>query len=257
MFLCSDEACLSLLQILLPLPPSLTLPIPMEPALPIVISLGGSLIAPPTGINTDFLQSFRRLILEEMKKGKRFIFVTGGGATARVYMHAAKEVAPLEEEDMDWLGIHATRINAHLMRTVFREYAHPVVCKDPRRKMRWTSEILIGAGWRPGWSTDYIAARLAHLYGAKEIINLTNIERVYDKDPAKHVDAVPFDRIEWKEFRKIVGTKWSPGLNAPFDPVASTFAAKHKLKVIIAKGTDLMNLKKILDGKAFVGTTIE
>jgi uridylate kinase len=54
-----------------------------------------------------------------------------------------------------------------------------------------------------------------------------------------------------------VGTKWSPGLNAPFDPIASTFAAKHELKVIIAKGTDLMNLKKILEGKSFLGTTIE
>lgn len=229
----------------------------MQSSAPIVISLGGSLVAPPTGINTDFLKAFRSLITEEVKKGKRFILIIGGGATARVYMHAAKEVVPLEEEDMDWLGIHATRINAHLLRTVFRDLAHPVVCKDPRRKMQWTSEILIGAGWRPGWSTDYIAARLAYLYKAEQIINLTNIERVYDKDPGKHVDAVPFDHIEWKEFRKIVGTKWSPGLNAPFDPIASTFAAKHELKVIIAKGTDLMNLKKILEGKSFLGTTIE
>jgi uridylate kinase len=46
-------------------------------------------------------------------------------------------------------------------------------------------------------------------------------------------------------------------LNAPFDPIASTFGAKHKLKVVIAKGTDLMNLKKILESKPFVGTTIE
>jgi len=224
---------------------------------PIVISLGGSLIAPPMGINTDFLKAFRRLVTEEVKKGKRFIFITGGGSTARIYMHAAKEVAPLEEEDMDWLGIHATRINAHLLRTVLREFAHPVVCKDPRRKMKWTKPILTAAGWKPGWSTDYIAVRLAKLYDASTIVNLTNVERVYDKDPAKHVDAVPFDRIEWKEFRKIVGTKWSPGLNAPFDPIASTFAAKNKLKVIIAKGTDLMNVKKILEGKSFVGTTIE
>jgi uridylate kinase len=229
----------------------------MEHAPPIVLSLGGSLVAPPTGINTDFLTAFRHLILEELKVGKRFILIVGGGATARVYMHGAKEVAPLETEDMDWLGIHATRINAHLLRTIFREHAHPVVCKNPSRKMNWSKSMLIAAGWKPGWSTDYIAVRLARLYGATEVVNLTNVERVYDKDPSKHLDAVPFDHIPWHEFRKIVGTKWSPGLNAPFDPVASTFAAKQKLKVIIAKGTDLMNLKKILDGKSFLGTTIE
>lgn len=229
----------------------------MEPSAPIVISLGGSLIAPPTGINTEFLKAFRHLISEEVKKGKRFIFMIGGGSTARIYMHAAKEVAPLEEEDMDWLGIHATRINAHLLRTVFRAHAHPVVLKDHRRRMPYSKAILIGAGSRPGRSTDDGAVRLAKLYGAEMVINLTNVERVYDKDPAKHMDAVPFDRISWHDFRKIVGKKWSPGLNAPFDPIASTFAAKHKLKVIIAKGTDLMNLKKILDGQSFVGTTIE
>ncbi len=229
----------------------------MEQVPPIVISLGGSLIAPPTGINTDFLKAFRHLILQEVDQGKRFIFMIGGGSTARVYMHAAKEVAPLEAEDMDWLGIHATRINAHLLRTVFRVQAHPVVLKNYQKRLLYSKPILIGAGWRPGRSTDDGAVRLAKIYGAKMVINLTNIEHVYDKDPAKHMDAVSFDHISWHDFRKIVGKKWSPGLNAPFDPVASTFAAKHGLTVVIAKGTDLMNLKKILDGQPFIGTTIE
>lgn len=228
----------------------------MEPIAPIVISLGGSLIAPPTGIDVDFLKAFRHLITEEVKQGKRFIFIIGGGSTARIYMHAAKEVAPLEHEDMDWLGIHATRINAHLLRTIFRGHAHRVVVKHPSRSIKWTQPILIAAGWKPGRSTDDGAVRLAKHYGASMVVNLTNVERVYDKDPAKHIDAVPFDRISWHDFRKIVGTKWSPGMNAPFDPIASTYAAKHHLKVVIAKGVDLMNLKKILDGKAFLGTTI-
>lgn len=224
---------------------------------PIVISLGGSLVAPPTGINTDFLKAFRHLILDEIKHGKRFIFIVGGGAVCRVYINAAKDVTEVESEDMDWLGIHVTRLNAHLLRTVFRSVAHPVIVKDHSRAIHWNKSLLIGAGWKPGRSTDDGAVRLAKLYGATTVINLTNVERVYDKDPAKHVDAQPFDRISWHDFRKIVGTKWSPGLNAPFDPIASAFAQKNKLKVIIAKGTDLMNLKKILEGKSFLGTVIE
>ncbi|GEM_PF-46679 len=229
----------------------------MDKPLPIVISLGGSLVVPPTGIDTDFLHAFRKIILQEIKGGKRFILIVGGGTTARVYMHAAKEVAPLQPVDMDWLGIHATRINGHLLRTVFRAVAHEVMIKDPRRRAPWTESVLVAAGWKPGRSTDDIAVRLAHLYGAEMIVNLTNIERVYDKDPAKYLDAVPFDRIAWSDFRKIVGKKWSPGSNAPFDPIASTLAARWKMKVVIAKGTDLANLKKILDNKPFIGTTIE
>ncbi len=228
----------------------------MDHPAPIVISLGGSLIVPPTGISTEFLKAFRHLILQELKKGRRFIFIVGGGSTARLYMQAAKEVSPLVEDDMDWLGIHATRINAHLLRTIFRDEAHKVVIKNPGRAVRWTHPILVAAGWKPGRSTDDGAVRLAKQYNAAMVINLTNVERVYDKDPAKHMDAVPFDRISWHDFRKIVGTKWSPGMNAPFDPIASTYAAKHHLKVVIAKGTDLMNLKKILDGESFFGTTI-
>lgn len=224
---------------------------------PIVISLGGSLVAPPSGINTKFLAAFRQLILKEVKKGHRFILIVGGGATARAYMNAAKEVAPLQPEDMDWLGIHATRINGHLLRTVFRNVAHPIMLKDPTRRIRWTQPVLVAAGWKPGWSTDYVAVRLARLYKAQEIVNLTNIERVYDKDPAKHADAVPFDQIAWKDFRKIVGDKWSPGSNAPFDPVASKLAHRWKMKAVIAKGSDLENLQKILDGKTFKGTVIE
>ena len=228
---------------------------PQKP--PIVISLGGSLVVPPTGINTEFLQAFRHLILKYIKKGQRFILIVGGGSTARIYMHAAKEIAPLQPDDMDWLGIHSTRINGHLLRTVFRSVAHKVMVKDPTRRLPWSESVLVAAGWKPGWSTDYVAVRMARLYKAREIINLTNVERVYDKDPAKFEDAKPFDTISWQDFRKIVGDKWSPGSNAPFDPVASRLAHRWKMKIIIAKGNDFMNLTKILDEKPFFGTTIE
>lgn len=225
---------------------------------PIVISLGGSLVIPAAGIDTEFLKDFRHLLMPFIKEGQRFILVVGGGVTARIYMQAAKAVAPLEEEDMDWLGIHATRINGHLLRTIFRDVAYPVVVKDPSRSTpRWTQSLLIAAGWRPGSSTDYIAIRMARRHHARLVINLTNIERVYDKDPNKHADAVPFDRVCWRDFRKIVGTEWVPGSNAPFDPIASTWAARWKMKVIVARGSDLKNVKNILQEKAFIGTTIE
>ncbi len=224
---------------------------------PIVISLGGSLVAPPSGIDTAFLKEFRDLMLKEIAAGRRFIFIVGGGSTARAYMRAANEIAPLESDDMDWLGIHATRINGHLLRTVFRDVAHPIMIKNPMHVVRWTKPVLVAAGWKPGWSTDYIAVRLAKRFHAQEVINLSNIERVYDQDPAKFPHAKPFDRLDWPTFRGLVGDTWSPGSNAPFDPVASKLAQRCHMKVIIARGTDLKNLKKILDGKKFVGTSVE
>jgi uridylate kinase len=228
----------------------------------IVVSLGGSLIVPKY-IDWEFLRNFRKLIVSEIKKGKRFAIITGGGYAAREYQQAASKVTKLTRDDRDWLGIHATRMNAHLIKTIFRDWAHPRINKNPKTKENISRHfakgegIMVAAGWHPGWSTDYVATILAKRLGAKTIINLSNIKYVCDKDPKKYKDARPIKEINWKDFRKIVGNKWDPGLNAPFDPVASKMAQKEKLEVYIINGRDLKNLKNVLDGKKFQGTVIK
>ncbi|MFA6099384.1 MAG: UMP kinase [Patescibacteria group bacterium] len=222
----------------------------------IVISLGGSILVPNGGIDADFLKDFSKLIRARIKLGERFIIVVGGGSTARSYQQAARAVGKLADEDVDWLGIHATRLNAHLLRSVFREEALHRVIKNPTLHVNWNKSVLIGAGWKPGWSTDYVAIRMGHKYGAKRVINLSNIAVAYDKDPNKHTDAKPIYKADWKTFRHLVGNKWSPGMNVPFDPIASRLADKWGMEVVIAQGNDLKNLKNIFEGKKFVGTVI-
>ena len=52
-----------------------------------------------------------------------------------------------------------------------------------------------------------------------------------------------------------MGSKWKPGLNMPFDPVAAKEAEKLKMKVVVI-GKDLSNLRKVLENKKFKGTLI-
>lgn len=222
----------------------------------IIISLGGSIIV-PDDVDSKFLKRFRKLILDHVKSGKRFVIVTGGGKTTRKYQNGARGVCRVADEDLDWIGIHATRLNAHLMRTIFRDHAHPRIIKDPTRPIICDEKVIIGAGWKPGWSTDYDAVLLAKGYRAGTVINLSNIEQVCDKDPKHHKDARPIDRIDWKGFRKIVGGKWIPGANLPFDPIASREAQKLGLRVMIMKGTDTENLDAALRGRKFKGTIVE
>lgn len=222
----------------------------------IVLSLGGSIIIPKTGFDIKFLRGFKKMILEFARKGKRFIIVCGGGATARAYQTAVRQVSELVSEDVDWLGIHATRLNAQFIRSIFRERANPVVVKNPTKKIKWSESILIGAGWQPGFSTDFDAVLLAKTYGAKTIINLSNIKYVYDSDPGENPRAKKLTAISWKDFRKIVGDRWIPGANLPFDPVASREAEKLKMKVIVMSGADLKEVQKAIAGKKFTGTTI-
>ena len=228
-----------------------------------IISLGGSLIVPEAGIDHKFLKKFRALIIKEIKKGKKFVIVTGGGSIARTYRDAAAKVTQLTNDDKDWLGVHTTRLNAHLIKTVFRAYAHPRINKNPRTKENLNKHfkkgegLMVAAGWRPGWSTDYVAVILAEKLKAKTVINLSNIDYTYTSDPKKNKTAEKIIETGWPEFRKIVGNKWSPGLNAPFDPIASKYAENLGLKVIITNGKDINNLEKILNNKKFKGTTIK
>ncbi len=225
---------------------------------PIVISVGGSLIIPNGGINTTFLSKLNTFVREQVKKGKRFFLVAGGGATARQYIEGGRAViGHLTEEDLDWLGIHSTRLNAHLLRTIFMDIAHPRTIENYERKlMNWREPVVIGAGWKPGWSTDYDAVVLARDYKAQLILNLSDIDWIYDKDPSKYTNAKPIKKMTWNELQKLIGTKWIPGFKAPFDPMAVQLANEIGVSAVVTNGKDFENIKRIVEGESFKGTVI-
>jgi uridylate kinase len=221
----------------------------------IVVSVGGSLIV-PDGIDTEFLTRFKALILEKVQRGMTFSIIAGGGKTARRYQDAAHAVTPLSPQDLDWIGIHSTRLNAQLLRNIFVGYAHSQIIKNPTIDIESEEPITIAAGWQPGCSTDYDAVLVAKNIGAQRLVNLSNIDYVYDSDPKKNKDAKKIEKISWAEFRKIIPDHWDPGLSSPFDPVAAKEAETLGLEVAIINGTKLDEFSKYLDDKPFVGTVI-
>lgn len=221
----------------------------------IVLSLGGSMIYPKE-IAVDYLQQFRELILSYVKAGKRFGIVCGGGWTCREYIKKANAIVPLQPIQNDIIGIATTRANAQLVREIFADVAYQDVIIDYSKPITTDKAIIVGAGWKPGCSTDKDAVLLASLFEAKTVVNLTNVDYVYDKDPRVHDDAKPITHISWKEFRQLVGGEWKAGMNLPFDPVAASLAEKNIIDVVILNGTSLKNFQDFLAGKRFVGTHI-
>ncbi len=221
-----------------------------------VISLGGSIVVPKNGIDINFLKKFRKFILDKVKLGYEFIIIVGGGTTNREYIEAANKIAQIKAEDNDWTGIAATRLNARLLKSIFGLTAHSEIIIDPTKKVGSKNKIIIGAGYKPGWSSDYDAVLIAKNHNIKTVINLSNIDYVYDKDPKKYKNAKKLERINWSDFRKIVGNKWTPRLNSPFDPIASKLTAKNNMEVVIMNGKKLDNLDKYFKGKKFKGTII-
>jgi uridylate kinase len=227
----------------------------------IMISVGGSMVVPTGGISIEFLNKFNEFIRNQITQNplRQFFLVIGGGSTARTYRDGGYDVVghDLTNEDLDWLGIHATRLNAHLVRTIFQDIAYPKLITDYNVIQKTTAPVVIAAGWKPGWSTDYCATLLCEDYNINTIINLSNITQVYDKDPNRFKDAIPKEKMTWKEFRAMVGDKWLPGMHAPFDPVAAKKADALGVKVVVMSGEDFKNIENYFRGKKFVGTVLE
>jgi uridylate kinase len=227
----------------------------------IVISVGGSLIIPNGGIDTKFLIKFNKFIRERLaeNKNRQFFLIVGGGVTTRHYQEAAREVIgnKLTRDDLDWLGIHATRLNAQLIRTIFRDVAHPYILKHYEIIRKVEERVVVGSGWKPGWSTDFCAVMACQDYNVKTVINLSNVNQICDKDPGKFSDAKPISEISWKKLRKLVGDKWTPGMHAPFDPIAAKKAQELGVKLVVINGNNFENLDKYFNGEQFVGTIIE
>jgi uridylate kinase len=218
----------------------------------VVISLGGSIIVPDQ-IDLNFLLEFKRVILS--LQDERFVVICGGGKVCRRYQDAAKATGEIPKEDLDWIGIRATRLNAELVRTCFGDDAHEKVIHDPNEPIDAARRIIVGAGFEPGSSTDLRAVQLAKRFGASRVINMSNIDYVYSADPKKDPSAKKLSTISWPAFRKLVGDQWDPGLNMPFDPIASREGEQMGLEVAII-GNDMLNFEQLLKGEEFKGTTI-
>ena len=224
----------------------------------IVMSVGGSLIV-PDNIDTTFLTNLKNLIHDEASAhARRFIIIAGGGKTARRYQDAAAAVTDLTPDDLDWMGIHSTRLNGHLLRTIFRDIAHRVMITNPDEilDIHDNEAVIIAAGYRPGCSTDLRAIQIAERIGATKVINLSNTDHVYTDNPHTNPDAVAIEDITWSEFRKLIPAEWAPGLSSPFDPIAAREAEQKGIEVAQINGLKLDALADYLHGRPFVGTRI-
>ncbi len=224
----------------------------------IVMSVGGSLIVPDQ-IDTTFLKTLKDLVTSEAtESGRRFIIIAGGGKTARRYQDAAGEVTELTRDDLDWLGIHSTHLNGHLLRTIFRDIAYHIMIKNPDEVLDVPEQykVIIAAGYRPGCSTDLRAVQIAEKIGAKTVINLSNTDYVYTDNPHTNPEAQKIEDITWADFRKLIPEDWAPGLSAPFDPVAAKVAERDNIEVAQLNGLKLDSLRDYLAGRPFIGTRI-
>ena len=174
----------------------------------------------------------------------------------RTYNEAAKKITNPSDVDLDWIGIAALKLNAELLRVIFSEYAHEEVIANLSTRFPSNKPITIGSAYEPGHSSDYDAILAATSLGAKKLINLSNINYVYDSDPCTNPSAKKIEQISWADYRALIPKEWTARLNSPFDPTAAEAAEKEGIEVVIMNGKNISNLKKCLNGEKFLGTVI-
>ncbi len=224
----------------------------------IVIKFGGSVLYKDNmDLNIDSIQSIVDTIVKLHEDGYKVAIVVGGGKLARVIIQAS-HVLGHTATMKDILAVESTRIHALLVIASLKNKAYLLVPRsfeDVGRALS-TDKIVVTGGLQPGQSTSAVAALVAEYWGADLLINLTNVDKVFDKDPKKFPDAKELDKITPEEFLHIISKQEEePGKYALFDKVGCEIIKRSRLKVVFANGHDPANIYKAIKGEP-VGTLV-
>jgi|Deesub1362A_J573_1020465.scaffolds.fasta_scaffold00109_52 uridylate kinase len=215
----------------------------------VVISIGGSVIASPKP-NVNYIKNFSQLIKKLTTEGHDIKVVVGGGAIAREYIQALRELGA-SEDYCDKSGILATRLNAMLISAAFGVYKD--IPEDLNIKC---SDIFIIGGIKPGQTTDAVSAEIAAKCKADLLINATNVDGIYDSDPRKNPSAIKLKEIKSEKLIELVEQVHKAGLSTIIDPVAAKIIHRNKIRTIVLDGRNLESIEKAIKGENHGGTLV-
>ena len=216
----------------------------------IVIKIGGSLLFTENKeIDIIKIQKFCQIFQKTKNLGK-LILVCGGGKVARDYINVVRSFQE-NEALCDTFGIDLSRINARLLISALQDFAYPLVPKtiEELSTAMLFGKIVIMGGLQPGQSTTSVALEVAEFTKADELVILTDVEGIYDKDPKRFDDAKLLKKMTYLELQEIIidstGNKQAAaGEYRIFDAVSLQILKRSKLKVRIMSGKNLKEFEK-------------
>ncbi|MBE2215230.1 MAG: UMP kinase [Opitutaceae bacterium] len=179
----------------------------------IILKLSGEVLrSHETGDPIDWktLERICRQIKEIHELGVEVGIVIGGGNIFRGISGTSRGV---DRTTGDYMGMLATVINGlafmeclEKMGVVTRvqtsipmeQVAEPFIMRRAVRHLEKKRVVIFVAGTgNPYFSTDTAAALRASEIGAQALMKATKVDGVYDKDPAKHKDAVKYENLSY------------------------------------------------------------
>jgi uridylate kinase len=212
------------------------------------------------GIDPDVVQAIAEEIKDVAELGVELGVVVGGGNIFRGQDAGARGI---ERTTADYMGMLATVINGLALQSSLeglgiatrvqsaiemKEVAEPYI---QRRAIRHLEKgrvvIFVGGTGNPYFTTDTAASLRAIEIKADVIMKATQVDGVYDKDPAKHADAVMFEKIHYT-------TVLTKSLKV-MDATAISLCRDNHLPIIVFNLHKRGNVKNVICGKP-IGTIV-
>lgn len=228
----------------------------------VLLKLSGEALAgeQQTGIDTPILHQIAKELKEVHELGVELAIVIGGGNILR---GASASVQGMDRPTADSMGMLATVINGLALQDALErvgvftrvmsalkmdQVAEPYIRRRAIRHIEKGRVVILVAGTgNPYFTTDTAATLRAMEIGADIILKATKVDGVYDRDPARHADAVRYPEITMgevlqKELRVM-------------DMAAISLCKDNKMPLVIFKMRDQGNIRRVVLGEK-VGTTV-
>ena len=228
----------------------------------VLLKLSGEALAGEKGfgIDPETVSHICREVAEVAAMGLELALVIGGGNIFRGLSSSAKG---MDRSTADYMGMLATILNAMAVQDALEkagcptrvlsaiattELCEPYIRRRALRHMEKGRIVICAAGTgNPYFTTETAAALRAMELKCEAIIKATKVDGVYDKDPAKHDDAVKFRSIGYEEtLRRRLGV---------MDATAITLAQENHMPIIVCS-MDGGNIKRVICGED-AGTLVE
>ncbi len=227
-----------------------------------VIKIGGSLLfTKDNELDKEKIQKFCQ-IFKNINLSGTHVIVCGGGRIARVYIDAVRSFHG-NEALCDTFGIDLSRINSKLLITSFQDFSYPLVPKsiEELSLALLFGKIVVMGGLQPGQSTTSVALEVAEFIQADELVILTDVEGIYDKDPKKFGDAKLIKTLNYAGLQEIVlnssgDNQAAAGEYRIFDAVSLQILKRSKIKIRVMSGKDLKEFEKYWKGEEDITCTV-
>lgn len=164
------------------------------------------------GINPEFVGWLAQEIKKVTAAGVQVVIVVGGGNFLRGATFAGHGI---DRATADYMGMLATTMNGLALKDMLEYNGQPtrlqtnvhmnqvaeqfIRLRAIRHLEKGRVVVVAGGLGKPYLTTDTASASVALELGCDVILKATKVDGIYDKDPAKHPDAVKLDTVSFQE----------------------------------------------------------